>query len=212
MKRVLKFLALTASTLFLTSAAAAQAPSLTFIGSGCPADTDSVNYHWEGSTLVVNFAGLTASKGPGVSLIEGRKNCSLTMNLFVPNGLKYTLVGYSASGYDSLGEGDNRTLNVTSFFQGSADQNAFVSEGQGPRTDDFRVSGVAAANDIVWSPCGVQRAQTINTAVRVNGSDRQQAAFATVESLRLRFRLGLCRPEEIPGPSENNVNIGPAAD
>lgn len=194
MKRVLPAIALALMSFGFAGAASAQssAPSFTFIGSGCPADEDAVNYHWEGSTLVVNFAGMSASKGPGVSLLESRRNCSLTMDLKVPNGLKYTLVGYRAAGYDSLGEGDSRSITVSSFFQGSSDTATFTSDAKGLLEDDFRVKGFAAPADLVWSPCNAQRAQTINTAVRVSGSDRQAPAFSTVESLRLYFRLGLC--------------------
>lgn len=215
MKRVLTPLALAVSGFFFAGFASAQTavPSFSFIGSGCPADEDSVDYHWEGSTLVINFASLTASKGPGVSLLESRKNCSLTMDLRVPKGLKYTLVSYSATGYESLGEGDTRNLNVSSFFQGSADQSSFVSEAEGPKEDEFRATGVASSQELLWSPCGAQRAQTINTAVRVNGKDRQAPAYAMVESLRLRFRLGLCLPvNNEPSRPDDQVSIDPAAD
>ncbi len=179
-------------------------PSFDFIGSACPKDAEALDYHWEGSTLVINFSALTAAKGPGVSLLEARKNCSLTMNLKVPNGLKYTLVGYTADGFDSLGEGDSRTLTLSSFFQGTGKTASFESVVKGPVDDSFRVSGTAAAQDLVWSPCNAQRAHTITAAVRVNGSDRQQAAFAGVDSLRLRFRVGLCLPENSEAKSSSD--------
>lgn len=211
MKRVLSAFALTLSSLLFAGSAMAGAPSLSFNGSGCPVDEDAVNYHWEGSVLVINFAGMTASKGPGVSLIEARKNCSVTMNLNVPDGLTYTLVSFGATGYESLGEGDNRNLSVTSFFQGSADQHAFVREAEGPKDANFRTSGFGASSDLVWSPCNAQRAHTINAAVRVSGTDRQQAAFATVDSLRVRFRLGLCQPQDSAPGDNDSILIEPSA-
>ena len=142
MKRILNTALLSSfAAMLFTGVAAAQSavPTLTFIGSGCPLDADSVNSHWEGSTLVVNFAQMSATKGPGVSLLEGRKTCSLTLDLKVPNGLKYTLVGYTASGYDSLAEGDKRNLSVSSFFQGSSDTATFTNESLGAKEGEFRV-------------------------------------------------------------------------
>jgi hypothetical protein len=198
MKRILAYALGLFSGLIGTGAAHAQslAPSFSFIGSGCPKDADSVDYHWEGSTLVIQFAELAVAKGPGQSPLANRKNCSLTMDLKVPKGLTYALVGYRAVGHDTLSSGDSRNLSVSNFFQGSAAQSSFSSDATGPKDADFSVSGTLAEKDLLWSPCNVQRAHTITTAVRVNGNDRQAPAAVSIDSLRLRVRLGLCQAKQ----------------
>ncbi len=212
MKRVLNTAAVLLSGLLFAGAAHAQsgAPTLTFIGSGCPADSESVNSRWEGNTLVIDFADFSVAKGAGVSLIESRRNCSLTMDLKVPKGFKYTLVSYRAYGHDSLGEGDSRTISINSFFQGSAAQSSFTSDAAGPKDANFSASGVLPSSEVLWSPCNVQRAQSINTAVRVNGSDRAAPASASIDSLRLRFRVGLCTPEASSG--SGSIELQPIVD
>ncbi|MES2745666.1 MAG: DUF4360 domain-containing protein [Bdellovibrionota bacterium] len=212
MKRVLNNAAVLLSGLLFAGAAHAQAgaPTLTFIGSGCPADTESVNHRWEGNTLVIDFADFSAAKGPGVSLVQSRRNCSLTMDLKVPKGFKYTLVSYRAYGHDSLGEGDTRNISVNSFFQGSAAQSSFSNDAAGPKDANFSASSTLPSGEVLWSPCNVQRAQSINTSIRVNGSDRTAPASASIDSLRLRFRVGLCSPEA--SPATGSIELQPIVD
>lgn len=214
MKRILSTFALAASAFVFTLASAAETaaaqggfPSLTFIGSGCPKDSDAVKYRWEGATLVIDFAELAAVKGPGLSLIDSRKNCSLTMDLKVPKGLKYALVSYSIRGHEELSDGDASNISVNSFFQGDADQQRYAVDSEGPKSGNFVHRDVVSPAEVKWSPCNVQRAHTINTAVRVSGSDRQAQAVATIDQLRLRFRVGLCLPET--AGSDDQVSIEP---
>ncbi len=170
---------------------ASSGPSITWIGSGCPA-ADDANYHFEGNILVVDFSKMVASKGPGISLIESRKTCSITVDLKVPGGLSYALGGYTANGSDDLSETDTRTLTVTDFFQGQGQTISLDNAGNGPANADFHATHWNSAAETLWSPCNEQRAQTITVALRVGGTDRATAASSSLDSIRLPLRLRLC--------------------
>ncbi len=191
-----RMLSLTAG-LFLGNAAFAQvslggaAPTITLTGSGCARNQGS-EAHWESGSLVVNFGGMEAAKGPGLPLSLSRKACSITLDLHVPEGLSYALAAYSAQGYDDLSGQDTRTLSLTQFFQGEATAGSSKELASGPLAASFDVNTYSRYLEPVWSPCGLQRAHTLTAALRVGGSDRQAASASTLESLRLTFRVKPC--------------------
>ena len=167
-------------------------PLVSMIGSGCPKDGSGSNSHFEGSVLVVNFANMVAEKGEGISLINSRKTCSITIDLKIPNGLSYSLLGYSAQGSDTLADTDTRSLNVTNFFQGQSQTTTLSSEAKGPVAASFSPHHWNNVAESLWSPCGVQRAQTVTIALRVSGTDRSKDSSSTLDSIRLPMKLRLC--------------------
>ena len=191
------------STFTLASAAAkaqdlqtSPLPSIRFIGSGCPLTKGGgPSYHWEASTLVVAFSDMVANKGPGISLIDSRKTCSITIKLKLPKGLSYSLSGYSAEGFDDLAAHDKRTLTVTNFFQGQDQTTTLSDVAVGPKAEDFSPNHLNLASEYLWSPCLAQRAQTITAAIRIgSGGDRTTSSAATLDILRLPIRVKHCNP------------------
>jgi len=191
-----------ASGLLFSSAALAQdsasvlratsAPSVTFIGSGCEQNSGA-DTHWEGGTLVVNFGTMVAEKGAGISLLGSRKTCSVTLDLNVPQGLSYALVGHAAIGYDDLSASDTRTLTVTNFFQGQETTASVKSTVTGPRTGNYFSRHQNTAAETVWSPCNLARAHTITAAVRVgSGENSDVSSLSALDGLRLNFRVKPC--------------------
>lgn len=169
-------------------------PSLQSIGSGCAEDSGA-SAHWEGATLVVNFSEMVAEKGQGVSLTQSRKTCSLTLDLKLPKGLSYALAAYSAEGYDDLADKDVRNFTVSNFFQGDGATASSSSEATGPLSKSFRTRHWNSQDELLWSPCGESRAQTITAALRVaNGGDRAAESVSGLDSLRLTFRIKQCAP------------------
>jgi hypothetical protein len=167
-------------------------PSLQSIGSGCAEDSGA-SAHWEGATLVVNFSEMVAEKGQGISLTQSRKTCSLTLDLKLPKGLSYALAAYTAVGYDDLADKDTRNFTITNFFQGDGETASSSSESTGPLSKSFRTRHWNSSSELLWSPCGESRAQTITAALRVaNGGDRASESVAGLDSLRLTFRVRQC--------------------
>lgn len=176
------------------TAGAPSLPSVTFIGSGCPVDSGA-DVYWEGASLVVSFGKMVAEKGQGVSLLQSRKNCAITLDLKVPNGLSYALAAYSATGYDDLSDKDTRIFTLSNFFQGQGETGTSNSEKVGPLADDFKVIHYNDHDGLLWSPCNVQRPQTFNAAIRIaNGGDRAESSTATLDNLRLYFIIKQCSP------------------
>ncbi len=174
------------------SAGEATLPGISLLGTGCPANTGA-EAHWEGSALVVNFGKMVAEKGQGVSLLESRKNCAITLDLDVPDGLSYAIAAYVATGYDQLSDKDSRNFTLSNFFQGQGQTGTSSSESLGTSNHDFKLKHFNSDADIIWSPCNVQRAQTVNVALRIgNGGDREASSSATLDNLRLYFTIKPC--------------------
>lgn len=170
-------------------------PSVSFIGSGCAVDSGAA-VHWEGGALVISFGKMIAEKGQGISLLESRKNCAITLDLKVPKGLSYSLAAYAVTGYDDLADKDTRSFTLSNFFQGQSQSGTSSENKVGPLADAFHSYQFVKEDAAVWSPCGVQRAQTINAALRIGsgGGDRQSSSASTLSSLRLVFRIKACSP------------------
>jgi hypothetical protein len=93
---------------------------LTYGGSGCPPDTLGLILSNDKSAMIVFFDGFIVMIGPGIPIIENRKNCQLRVDLQHPSGFQYTPVAgtFSTNGY--LGEGVTATFRSTYFFSGQA--------------------------------------------------------------------------------------------
>lgn len=146
--------------------------SINAIGSGCAdPSTYSVNLSDDHKAFTLSFSEFVAVLGQGISPLEGRKNCSITLTLNIPAGFQYSIGTFNYRGYMDLDRNVQADHTTSYFFQGTGDTGKFVATVKGPVSKDFvytdKLGLTSAYIPDVWSPCNVDRALTINPSVRL---------------------------------------------
>lgn len=142
-------------------------------GSGCKdASTYAVNLSDDRKAFTVTFSEFIASIGPGVPLIESRKNCSITLTLNIPNGWQYSIGTFNYRGFMDLGQRIRAEHSTSYFFQGAGKTGTFAAVETGPLAKDFVYTDKIGLTTVyipdTWSPCNLQRALTLNPSVRLS--------------------------------------------
>lgn len=147
--------------------------SIQAIGSGCKdPSTYAVNLSDDKKAFTLTFSEFIAQVGPGVPLIESRKNCSITLSLKVPSGWQYTIGTFNYRGFMDLAPRIRAEHTTTYYFQGQGRTGTFAAAEVGPQAKDFVYTDKVGLTTVyipdTWSPCSVSRALTINPSVRVS--------------------------------------------
>jgi hypothetical protein len=152
-------------------------------GSGCPANSVAGDISEDGKAFTLLFDTYAAEAGPGIARSENRKFCQLTVNLHVPQGWSYTLIDVSYKGFASLDRGTQGIQTSSYYFQGATGRQATLSSTlRGSFSNDYQINDRLALDALVWSPCGVNRALNIKSAVQVRATGTQQALM-TIDSI-----------------------------
>ncbi len=156
-------------------------------GTGCPLGTVAENISTKKDSFTLTFSEFVAEAGPGIPLSAGRRNCILTLVLDVPGGWQYSVGEFYYRGFLDLDQGIKAEQSATYFFEGQGLQGRFASSSFGPYEKDYVYTDKVGLASAVWSPCGVERALNINTAIRVDNTNRRQypnaQGFITTDSV-----------------------------
>ena len=165
--------------------------SLVFNGSGCPQGSGA-RYQIQGDVLWLAFpAELTAESGPGSTPLQMRKNCIATLR-FAPSLQSYAIESLAFGAHASLPEDADAKLNVSWFYEGQGQTASFTETLTGPWNDEWYAgfSQPFRASELLWKPCGPERALNINSSVLV--SDSAYDALAQLHVLGVRFKRKNC--------------------
>ncbi|SMF18906.1 DUF4360 domain-containing protein [Pseudobacteriovorax antillogorgiicola] len=183
----LKALAISASlgTVSLAGSASAFAPagdvkvkSIQYNGSGCPLGTVSQNISSDKQAFTLTFAEYIAEAGPDFRLSDGRKNCQLTLTLQVPQGWQFSIGSFDYRGFLFADEGMMAEHNTSYYFQGSGFTGRFRERLNGPIYEDYHFRENVGIESLVWSPCGVERALNVNTAISVRNTNKYDFPYS----------------------------------
>jgi len=149
-----------------------QIKKITAAGTGCAdASTYSTNISPDNQAFTVTFSDFIAEVGQGLPLSAGRKNCSLTLDLQIPNGWQFSIATFNYRGFMDLGPKVQAEHTTTYFFQGQP-SGSFQAKEVGPKSKDFVYTEKLGLTSVyipsVWSPCNISRALTINPSIRVS--------------------------------------------
>ncbi|MBC7530200.1 MAG: DUF4360 domain-containing protein [Oligoflexus sp.] len=149
-----------------------QIKKITAAGTGCPdASTYSTNISPDNQAFTVTFSDFIAEVGAGIPLSAGRKNCSLTLDLQIPNGWQFSIATFNYRGFMDLGDKVQAEHTTSYFFQGQP-SGTFQAKEVGPKSKDFVYTEKLGLTSVyipnVWSPCNISRALTINPSIRVS--------------------------------------------
>jgi len=196
-KLALSLICMLSLPLMFASSSKADAPNpdevtikdIVYNGSGCPPGSADVRLARDGSSFRLVFGPeFEAEVGPGVPLIESRKNCQVLLTLNVPQGFTFAVGIVDYRGSADIASGSRGLFRATHYFQGEADESTTTQTFDGPFSGDWRAFHVVELTELVWAPCGVERALNINASIRLaRGSARWSDSFMTVDSERGRL-------------------------
>ncbi|MGI0117730.1 DUF4360 domain-containing protein [Zooshikella sp. RANM57] len=144
-------------------------------GTGCPSGTVAATVAPDGKSFVLGFDAYIAEVGPNIPNREGRKNCTLTAQLNIPNGYSFTIVDVNYRGYAALEEGVNALQQSRYFFAGYPQEARLKTEFNGPYDDNYLISDRLGLHSVVWSSCGAKEPVVVSTELRVNNNGNTNA-------------------------------------
>ncbi|HET9241068.1 MAG TPA: DUF4360 domain-containing protein [Oligoflexus sp.] len=165
--------------------------SLVFNGSGCPQGVGARS-QIQGDVLWLIFPNeLTAESGPDSAPSQRRKNCIATLR-FAPSLQSYAIESLAFGALASLPADADAKLNVSWFHEGQGQTASFAETLEGPWNDEWYAdfSQPFRPSELLWKPCGLERALNINSSVLV--SDSAYDARAQLRVLGVRFKRKNC--------------------
>jgi len=175
-------------TAFVSTAAAEDPPfvrirNFTYGGTGCPGGTVGWNITSDGKILTVLYDQFSASAGPGISISETRRQCTLNVDLEYPQGWSYSLFTADYRGRAKLDAGVIGTQESSYYFSGSPLTVKLGTRIVGPTNQDYFRRDTLGIEATVWSPCGSIVPVNIRASVDVdNRSVRANSGLLTVDS------------------------------
>lgn len=153
-------------------------------GSGCPEGTAAVAVSEDNKAFTVTYSDYLAQAGKGTGATDSRKNCQVNLNVNVPQGFTYAVVGTDHRGYGSIQNGATASQRASYYFQGSSQTVRTSKNFTGPFEENWQVSDEVGVASLVWAPCGEKRNFNINTELRVDAgtSDPNSTSYITMDS------------------------------
>jgi hypothetical protein len=162
-------------------------------GTGCPIGSVASDISEDAKAFTLLFDNYLVEAGPGIPRGESRKFCQLTVNLHVPQGWSYTLFDVTYAGFANLDSGTSGTEKSTYYFEGNPSGGVtLASTIRGQFNSDYHIQDRLGIDALVWSPCGINRALNIKSAIQVDARPGQRALM-TIDSIdgELRHIYGI---------------------
>jgi len=145
-----------------------QITNLVFNGSGCPPGHGELTVSPDGQSFRLRFDdAFVAELGPGIPLIESRKNCQIAVTFHVPQGFTYAVGAIDYRGHADIADGSFGLQKAIYYFQGQPQQVSTTRQLDGPFEGNWHFRDEFDATALVWAPCGVDRTLNINAQVRL---------------------------------------------
>lgn len=185
MKKSVLLLAAAISTVVMSSQVFAQdgvrlgTPG--YAGTGCPAGSASAVLSPDAKELSILFSNFVAEAGGITGKQIDRKNCSIAVPVFVPQGFSVSVLSIDYRGFNALPAGGSSTMQAEYFFAGQRGP-IFRKSFVGPVNDDYTFTNNLIASALVWSACGAQVTLRANTSASVITNRSMEDAMVTVDS------------------------------
>jgi hypothetical protein len=137
-------------------------------GSGCNADTATVEGSPDNTSFHVTYTNFVAWVGPGAKPTDFRKNCQLNVLIRVPAGFTYAIAKTEYNGYARLANGASGMLRATYYSAGTAQRATFTRSFKGPYRDGWQATEIVEPEWLIYVPCGEARTVNLNTELRVS--------------------------------------------
>lgn len=191
---------LAAGCALASSQALAQSVSidnLRYGGTGCARDTVDVRLIDDGrggfpEKLDVDFSAFVARQGPGIPLRDIRKICNIYVDLQRPRGWQFAITNVVYRGNAALPAGVFGQLRSTyefPLFSPEATLQAYVA---GPLRAQYLRHDELGADQLVWSPCGLDVSLNIGAQIILRGSRERAASTSFGDNVRYGLAWRRC--------------------
>jgi hypothetical protein len=166
--------------------------SLNFAGSGCAPQGSLtgrlVDFDQDGfpGSLSLGFSSYVARQGPGVSIVERRRNCNLVLSLNLPRGWQYAIRSVRYHGVASLPRSVSGLQQSTYQYPFASHAATLEATLQGPLMARFQRQDRLQPPEWVWSPCNQATPLNLRTQVLLTGPRSQ---FASLRAARHSYGL-----------------------
>jgi Domain of unknown function (DUF4360) len=99
-----------------------------------------------------------------------RRNCQILVDLDFPQGWSYSMVDVDYRGFTSVEHGVTGVQQSAYYFQGEFHTGRLQTTLDGPMVGDYQIRDSLELDALVWSPCGAQRALSINSSIQIINS------------------------------------------
>ena len=132
----------------------------------------------------MSFSEFSAEIGEGVPSGYNSSKCKIKIDLRFPQGWSYTLFDADYRGEVYLEEGVSADFSSKYYFQSNPSNNVvFSSHLNGEYDDFFHRRDSLGMSDLVWSPCGKDRALNVESEVKLRASDRESSGVFFIDSM-----------------------------
>lgn len=147
--------------------------SVQYRGSGCPQGSVATNVSPDAQAMTILFADFTVSTGDRDGR-PARKSCDLDINLHVPNGWAFALLGTQVRGFVSVDPGALATQSTTAMVPRGPAQSLGTMAVEGAFSDDYVNSSELPFATLAWSPCGQEATQTLSLSTFISVRPKQR--------------------------------------
>lgn len=160
--------------------------AVTANGSGCPWGTVAVNWSLDRTAFTVTYSDFLAQAGPGVSVLENRRNCQVNFQVNIPQGFTYAIAKTDYRGFAHLAGGVTAIEGANYYFGGqtpSVYKQHYIS---GPYDNNWAFTDQNSVTALVFHPCGIRPIFNINQSLRVTSSP-SKVSYVTMDSTDASF-------------------------
>lgn len=150
-------------------------------GTGCPAGSVSANLSPDEQELSILFDSFTVEAGGMTGKRLDRKNCALSIPVYVPQGYSISIFKVDYRGFNSIPVGGMNRINAEYFFAGSRGPR-LSQMFRGPITDNYLFTNNLIAEAVVWSRCGDSTNLRVNADILTQTNYRNEESMMTMDS------------------------------
>ena len=169
------------------------------VGSACPSDSVSavLEHGEDGSTVRVTLPAAAVSLGPGVPLIESRKNCQVAVGLHAPARFSFAVEAVDYSGAAELAPSVQGLHRVSYYFAGVWSPFVPYEVIRGPFSARWDTHRQIAEDEIVYVPCVNDITMNLSALWRLQPPPGQRPAssLSIDPGLLVRLRWRQCPPQ-----------------
>lgn len=160
--------------------------NITANGSGCPDGTVAVNWSPDRTAFTVTYSNFLAQRGPGISVLESRRNCQVNFQVIIPQGYTYAIQRTDYRGFAELAPGATAMEQANYYFGGMRENDFRTHYLTGPWSNNWIFSDANSIGALVYHPCGIRPIFNINQILRVLNS-KQRTSYINMDSTDTSF-------------------------